>query len=322
MTTRAGTISSRTTSSLASSHCLLATPPTFARTRRLLYVCASRATRALAIILYATNVEAATEALRKSGLPGADYVVAAEFEVPCGNDHLRHPTVSDVRCCDYYDGAVVPVSVAVELVRAMLRDNGAWCQLEVEGRFVVHVGFDQYLYIGSHIPCERAVATAADLGLFPVRLERSPYEDSDEAPGPPADAAFWAKVADLATRHGTILLRESAVRNTSRWHRLTSGTVEGVQLAPRAMLSVWPDLSIDVEAVQARAGSLCEYVWEDQAGGIQSVTLADPEAGDFPDDAVAAAVIPLIEEEYNPLLEGVLPDPDGVLRARWSASVA
>lgn len=55
---------------------------TLARTRRLLYVCASRATRALAIILYATNVDAATEALRNSGLPGADCVVTDEFEVP------------------------------------------------------------------------------------------------------------------------------------------------------------------------------------------------------------------------------------------------
>jgi hypothetical protein len=75
-----------------------------------------------------------------------------------------------------------------------------------------------------------------------------------------------------------------------------------------------------VEVVQARVGSLCEYVWENQAGDIQSLTLVDATAEDFPDGAVAAATISLMEEEYNPLLEGVLPDPDGVLRARWSAS--
>jgi len=268
-----------------------------------------------AVVAFAEESAVAEVSIREPEVAG---FVNFGLEAPIDGNGLAGQLAPDLS--DYYDGAVVPVSVAVELVRAMLRDNGAWCQLEVEGRFLVHVGFDQYMYIGSHLPCERAVAIAADLGLFPVRLERSPYEDGAEAPGPPADPAFWAKVADLATRHGTILLRESAVRNTSRWHRLTSGTVEGVQLAPRAMLSVWPDLSTDVEAVQARAGSFCEYVWEDQAGGIQSVTLADPEAGDFPEDAVAAAVIPLIEEEYNPLLEGVLPDPDGVLRARWSAS--
>ncbi|TDO57341.1 hypothetical protein EV651_11165 [Kribbella sp. VKM Ac-2571] len=267
-----------------------------------------------AVVAFAEESGVAEVSIREPAVTGS---VHFGLEAPIGGLGLAGQLAPDLS--DYYDGAVVPVSVAVELVRAMLRDNGAWCRLEVEERFLVHVGFDQYMYIGSHIPCERALATAAALGLFPVRLERSPYDDSDEAPGPPADAAFWAKVADLATRHGTILLRESAVRNMSRWHRLTSGTVEGIELAPRAMLSVWPDLSPEVEAVQAKAGSLCEYVWEDRAGGIQSVTLADPEAEDFPDGAVAAAAISLIEEEYRPLLQGVLPDHDGVLRARWTA---
>lgn len=168
---------------------------------------------------------------------------------------------------DYYDGAVVPVEVAVELVRAMLRDNGAWCQLEVEDRFLVHVGFDQYMYIGTSIPCERALATARSLGLFPVRLERSPYEDSDDEPGPPADAGFWAQVAELVARPGTLLLREAPVRNLSRWHRLGEGTVEAVRsrLAPRAMLSVWPALSADLDTVRAAADDLCDYVWENRA---------------------------------------------------------
>lgn len=42
------------------------------RTRRLLYVCASRATETLAIVLYATNVESALQAVKASGIPGAD----------------------------------------------------------------------------------------------------------------------------------------------------------------------------------------------------------------------------------------------------------
>jgi len=37
----------------------------------------------------------------------------------------------------YHDGAVVPVAVAVELVRAMLRENGAWCRLEAEDQLTV-----------------------------------------------------------------------------------------------------------------------------------------------------------------------------------------
>jgi hypothetical protein len=237
------------------------------------------------------------------------------LEVPVDGHGLAGLFAPDLS--DYYDGAVVPIDVAAELVRAMLRDNGAWCRLEVEGRFLVHVGYDQYMYVGSHVPCERAVATATGLGLFPVRLDGSPYDGSDEEPGLPADEQFWLKVVELATRYGTVLLRESAVRNTGRWHRLTAETVGGLQLAPRAMLSIWPELSTEVEAVQTKADELCEYVWEDQSGRIQSVVLTDSKVSGFPDGAVAAAAIPLLENEYNPLLEGVLPDPDGVLRARW-----
>jgi hypothetical protein len=49
----------------------------------------------------------------------------------------------------YHDGARITLDVGRELVRAMLRGNGVWCRLESEDRFFVHVGYDQYLYIGS-----------------------------------------------------------------------------------------------------------------------------------------------------------------------------
>ncbi|MEU8717459.1 hypothetical protein [Streptomyces sp. NPDC048663] len=67
----------------------------------------------------------------------------------------------------YYDGAEVSVPVALELVRAMLRDQGAWCRLEQRNTFTVHVGWDQYVYVGSDQPCEAAIAhTKADLGVL------------------------------------------------------------------------------------------------------------------------------------------------------------
>jgi hypothetical protein len=44
-----------------------------------------------------------------------------------------------------------------------------------------------------------------------------------------------------------------------------------------------------------------------------------PDDEGFPDDVIAAAVLPITEDGYIPLLAGVLPDPDGVLRARWEA---
>ena len=73
----------------------------------------------------------------------------------------------------YHDGAVVPVPVAVKLVRAMLRDNGAWCRLEAEGQLTVHVGWDQYLWVASTVPCQAALARAREAGLFPERVDAS-----------------------------------------------------------------------------------------------------------------------------------------------------
>lgn len=74
----------------------------------------------------------------------------------------------------FHDGAEVPLAVALELVRAMLRDEGVWCRLEVEGMFSVHVGWDQYLYIGSSRPCVDALRRTRRLGLVPRTPERLP----------------------------------------------------------------------------------------------------------------------------------------------------
>jgi DNA helicase-2/ATP-dependent DNA helicase PcrA len=45
------------------------------RTRRLLYVCCSRSTSALAIVFYSHDVELAVSAMREAGLPGSDQLV-------------------------------------------------------------------------------------------------------------------------------------------------------------------------------------------------------------------------------------------------------
>ncbi|WP_405063977.1 hypothetical protein OG474_20655 [Kribbella sp. NBC_01505] len=265
-----------------------------------------------AVLAFAEESGVTEVSLRRPGVTG---FVNFGLEAPVEGHGLAGLFAPDLS--DYYDGRVVPIGVGVELVRAMLRDNGASCHLEVDGVFEVSLGFDQYMYVGSHVPCERAVAAVTDLGLLPVLLDRQAEEDEDF--WPPADAAFWAKAADLMASRGTLLLQECPAWNLFRWHRLTPETIEDLQLAPRAMLTVWPDLSRDVEAVNATADD-CEYVWEDPAGRIQSRNLDDPEAGDFPTDAVAALVIPNMLSDYNPLLEGALPDPDGVLRARWPAN--
>ncbi|MEU3290238.1 hypothetical protein [Streptomyces longwoodensis] len=111
----------------------------------------------------------------------------------------------------FHDGALVPIAVGLELVQAMLRDNGAWCRLELGEAFAVHVGWDQYLYIGSNKPCETALARTRALGLFPERIAASPYDFApDDAPyvQRPADADFWARLHWTVSAYRAVFLEE------------------------------------------------------------------------------------------------------------------
>ncbi|MFJ9589591.1 S1 RNA-binding domain-containing protein [Streptomyces acidicola] len=226
----------------------------------------------------------------------------------------------------FHDGAKVPLEIGLELVRAMLRDNGAWCRLEVEGTFAVHVGWDQYLYIGSIRICEEALARTRALGLFPERLDSSPYEmETDDADVQrPGDDEFWAGLLWAVATCRAGLLEETFVEGPSRWHRLTRDSIDTVRaaLTPRARLAVWPDLSSDVDAVIGALPTegLVECVWQEKDGRIQS-TVADED--DFPglaariSGADAAALLSVYADERAPLFTAVMPDKDGVVRARW-----
>ncbi|MGC5019973.1 hypothetical protein [Micromonospora sp. DT47] len=156
----------------------------------------------------------------------------------------------------YHDGAQVPVAVGLELVRLMLRGGPGWCRLEAEEDFFVHVGWDQYVYIGSTDPCERAVAHAHRHRLFAKRIAQSPYDPAlteDNASPRPADSGFWDEVATIAAERGAVLLEEGYVYNAARWHRITTSNVNAIRtrLTPRARLLVWPDLQTNIDAALA-----------------------------------------------------------------------
>ncbi|MFI1732911.1 S1 RNA-binding domain-containing protein [Streptomyces acidicola] len=226
----------------------------------------------------------------------------------------------------FHDGAEVPLSLGLELVRVMLRDNGAWCRLEVEDRFVVQVGWDQYVYVSSDKSCERAIAHTRALGLFPEQLDASPYDADFDEPGVqrPADEDFWARLRWSIAMRQAAILEEGYLHNASRWHRLTEASLDAVRtrLTPRAQLTVWPDLSTDVGAVLASLPDEgpVEFVWEDENAAISS-TMADEseykELAARVAGARAATALSLTLDERQPLFTAVLPDSDGVLRARW-----
>lgn len=227
----------------------------------------------------------------------------------------------------FHDGALVPVGVGLEIVRAMLRDNGAWCRLEAEGRFAVHVGWDQYLYLGSSRPCEAALTRTRALGLFTQRLEASPYEFAPDDPTyvqRPADADFWTRVGWTVTAHRATYLEETFAGNASRWHRLHRDNIETVRsrLAPRAQLAVWPDLLTDVDTAVAALPDegLVQIIWEKEDGRITSTVADETRFENVASQlagASAAGVVSMYAGEDVPLFTAVLPDSDGVLRARW-----
>ncbi|WP_405456898.1 RNA-binding protein [Streptomyces sp. NBC_00101] len=226
----------------------------------------------------------------------------------------------------YHDGAEVPVPVALELVRAMLRDNGAWCRLEWRDTFTVHVGWDQYVYVGSDQPCDEAVARTREVGLFAEPITVSPYAADVEEPEvtQAADEDFWERVRAALASSRALLLEEAYLRNATRWHRLTEETLHTVRVAlgPRALVTLWPDLTPDVDAVLAALpqDESVEFVWEAPDATIHHVTVDESDHRQLATlvaGSRAACVLPVSLDRHPPLFQAALPDSDGVLRARW-----
>ncbi|MER5227500.1 RNA-binding protein [Streptomyces flaveus] len=267
---------------------------------------------------------------------GIDHLVVREPQVPSLSHFGVEPPVDGFGLAglfpsgqaDFHDGAQVLLDIALGLVRVMLRDSGAWCRLEAEDTFTVHVGWDQYLYISSSLPCEEAVARTRELGLFPERLDASPYafeaEEEEQDIQRPGDDDFWADLRRAVAVGHAGILEETYLEGASRWHHLTSDTIDAVRagLAPRARLAVWPALSTDIDAVLRAlpADGLVEGVWQRDDGLIRSA-VADEE--EFPEltarisSARAAALLSVYAGGRMPLCTAVMPDNDGVLRARW-----
>ncbi|MFF4421775.1 S1 RNA-binding domain-containing protein [Streptomyces sp. NPDC001549] len=232
----------------------------------------------------------------------------------------------------YHDGAHVPLDTGLELLRAMLLREGPWCRLHTDGGFFLHAGERHDVYIGGAGPYAEAAAHARRSGLTAEPVERSPYDPAlDETdPQPPADAAFWTAVHRLVAERGGVLVEERYVAGAHRWHRpTTAAEITRVRelLTPRARLAVWPDLTDDTEAV--RAAVLCserlELLVQQHPDGIPWARLAEPwmgrtdiaywRIGSGPGHR--AGLVPLAPADRRPLLAGVLPDADGVVRARW-----
>ncbi|MFJ7270206.1 RNA-binding protein [Streptomyces sp. NPDC099050] len=273
---------------------------------------------------------------------GVELLTVREPRVFGGSGHFgREPAVEGYGLtgllpdgpAGFHDGARVTVPVALELVRGMLRGDGPYCRLEAveEDRevFAVQVGWDLYVYVGSRTPCGAAVVRTRELGIFAEPIEVSPYDPDFDGPYEQraADEGFWERVRASAARGEAGLVEEQHA--WTRWHRIDGGGDAGVRLgalraglAPRALLNVWPGLSADTAGLVAGLPEefSLECVWEDADGPIRSGLVDEEDRAELVEvlsGARAAALLPVYADQHNPLFTGVLPDPDGVVRARW-----
>ncbi|MFC8536659.1 S1 RNA-binding domain-containing protein [Streptomyces sp. NPDC057249] len=233
----------------------------------------------------------------------------------------------------FHDGARVPLATGLALLRAMVLREGAWCRLRADNGFFVHVGDRDDIYVGGGWDQRNAVSRTRMLGLFAERVARSPYDPAlDETDASrAADEEFWSEVGALVAARGGVLLEERPTGNDYRWHRLTTAhEVEAVyeRLTPRARLAVWPDLTDDVEAMRDTVGRgerIHLLVRQYPGGGFSEARVTAPGMGraDVPypqitvDPGHRVALVPLEGADRHPLLAAVLPDGDGVVRARW-----
>ena len=219
----------------------------------------------------------------------------------------------------FYDGAVVDVAGARLLIQEMLRERELWCVLEAEGRMVVDIAGEMYMFIGASGQCPTAVARAFDAGLFaetwpwPVSLlERAPSRL-------PADRAFWERVDDLVAKHGAVLLWEWS--GWVRWHRITPGDAHP-SLRPRSLVDVLRDLDADVAGVLLGVAedSCGPLVWEDAVGRLHEThEYWDPRTQALVRAEARRARLMGDANDEPPLLQAVNADPDGVIRACWPA---
>lgn len=231
----------------------------------------------------------------------------------------------------YHDGARVPLATALGLVRAMVLHEGTWCRLVGDGGFFVHVGYASDVYVGGR-PLADTAERIRRLGLSIDPVDASPFDPAGDevADDRPADASFWADVAALVADRGSVLLEEQPIGNAYHWHRLTTpAEIDAARTGstPRSRLAVWPDLTDDGETLRAvlRQTDHPSLLVQGYDGGFHQERIVAP-GTDGSETSVRlihqgpgrrSALVPLLPRDRRPLLSGVLPDPDGVPRARW-----
>jgi len=245
-----------------------------------------------------------------------------------------------------YDGAVLPMWAALELLRGMLQGNGMWCGLEADERFVVCLDSDLVVRIGCDLPLPGAVTEASQLGLTVVPSD-DPLALVERYPIRAADDAYWAEVAAAAEMCGSAIpFMESNALNVEGWHLVDSSNLDAVraQLRPRSLVRAYTqpllpateanralmaELAYDLmdffpvkDGVCASQPAMC-LALDGETGRLHGDLTSDEDELDIwistMGIASAIGVYGHVDLPDSPegVLTAALPDADGVVRARW-----
>ncbi|MEU0492422.1 hypothetical protein ABZ249_24590 [Nocardiopsis sp. NPDC006139] len=216
-----------------------------------------------------------------------------------------------------YNGAEVSLSQTIDLAIGMAAGRGPYCQISIPGRLRIESGWEGAV----HLYTTRTVA--ADLEEH--QFQSSVLRWCDAAPEPSmslnpvdavADEGFWTTVARRSDRLTLLCERWAYGAYGCLWFRVTRGNAAEVArlMRPRSLICVVGDPEL-----RPRAELL-----EDDFTAFMSPLLpgelvyrAYPGGADTLSEVTGEGFSHMLADRVMSDWCAVVPDPDGVNRARW-----
>ncbi|MEV7641763.1 hypothetical protein AB0O32_17670 [Streptomyces rubiginosohelvolus] len=217
------------------------------------------------------------------------------------------------------NGAEVQLPQVIDLVEGMAAGRGPYCLLSAPGRLRIESGWDGSV----HLYMTRAVA--AELAVFQSREVALQWRHSapeltaiSNLVDVVADESFWAMVSDASERFTLLCERWAYGAYGYRWFRVARGNVAELArlMRPRSLVCVVsdPELRPRLELLEddftAFAAPLMpgELAYRAYPGGADTLT-----------EVASEGFTLMLADRAMSDWFAVVPDSDGVNRARWEA---
>ena len=216
------------------------------------------------------------------------------------------------------NGAKVEIAQAIDLVEGMVAGRGPYCQLSSPGRLQIESGWDGAV----HLYTTRAVA--ADLAG--LRRQHAILRGRDgisepEAISKPVEAVtdedFWEKVTKVSERFTLLCERWAYGAYGCRWFRVTRENVAELArlMRPRSLVCVVSDPELQPRP-ELLADDFTAFVAPLLPGEL--LYRAYPGGADTISEVTGEGFSLMLEDKVIDWY-AVVPDSDGVNRARWES---